>query len=289
MDTHQISCFVEAQCSLGEGPVWDDTRNGLWWVDIVEKQVYFADATGQFVRQWTMPELVGFVLPRSDGRLWAGFESGLHIVHLPDEGEPSYERIDKIDHDPPNVRFNDAAFDGNGNIYASTMDLNNEQPLGKVLYYKVNPDGRPESAVVVASDFVIANGPATADSQTLFMIESSGHPGRAKGIWASSIRPDGTLESERHLVEWPYDGSPDGGTIDSAGNVWVGHYGGDTIRQFSPAGKLLQAIQLPVINPTKVAIQEEGKLYVTSAREGATDEQIAQYPLTGSVLQVQLP
>jgi sugar lactone lactonase YvrE len=65
----QISCFVEAQCSLGKCPVWDIDRNYLRWVDIVAQRVYFAEASGYPVQHWAMPEPIGFVLPRVDGQL----------------------------------------------------------------------------------------------------------------------------------------------------------------------------------------------------------------------------
>jgi sugar lactone lactonase YvrE len=65
------------------------------------------------------------------------------------------------------------------------------------------------------------------------------------------------LEKETLWLDWPFEGSPDQGTIDLAGNPWLGYYGGDNIRQYSAEGQLLQAIALPVANPTKVAIHPD--------------------------------
>ena len=285
----RISCFVEARCSLGEGPAWDTDRNGLWWVDIVGQRVYFAEARGYPVRYWTVPEPIGFVLPSVDGQLWAGLKSGLHLVDLTNSPAFSIQRLNCIDADQPSIRFNDATLDAAGNLYATTMDMKTQEPLGTIIRYAFNADGQLLSEVVLANNFMVANGPAVSpDGQTLYILESSGHPGRSKGVWRASIGEDGLLEKETLWLDWPYEGSPDGGTTDSAGNLWLGHYGGDTIRQYSTEGQLLQSIQLPVVNPTKLAIHPDGTLFVTSAREGATDQQLSAYPLTGSVLRVQI-
>ena len=286
----RISCFVKAQCTLGEGPIWDTSRNGLWWVDIVGQRIYFVAAQGYPLQSWPMPELTGFVLPRPDGQLWVGLKSGLHLATLPDDTQtPTLQRLNHIDTDQPDIRFNDATLDAQGNLYAATMDMQTQRPLGKVFRYEVADNGQLSPAITLASDFIVANGPALSpDGQTLYMIESSGHPGRAKGVWRATIQPDGTLSEETPWLEWPYDGSPDGGTVDADGNLWLGNYGGDTIRQFSADGQLLTSIPLPVVNPTKVAVHPDGTLFVTSAREGALDQQLADYPLTGSVLKISL-
>ena len=285
----RISCFVDARCSLGEGPIWDKERNGLWWVDIVDQRIYFAEASGQPVQHWIMPEPVGFVIPRANGQLWAGFKSGLHLLTLSSTHPFSIQRLNYIDADNPSIRFNDATIDTQGNLYAATMDMQTQEPLGTIMRYSLNPDGQLVPTIVLAKDFIVANGPALSpDNQTIYMLESNGHPGRSKGVWRASIGDDGRLKAETLWLDWPYEGSPDGGTTDSAGNLWLGHYGGDTIRQYSAEGQLLQAIQLPVINPTKIAIHPDGALFVTSARDGASDQQLIDCPLTGSVLKIHI-
>lgn len=283
----RISCFVEARCSLGEGPVWDTNRNGLWWVDITEQRIYFAPAGGYPVYHWILPEPVGFVLPRPDGQLWAGFKSGLHLLGLINFPSMSIQRLNRIDTDQPSIRFNDATTDADGNLYAATMDMQSQQPLGTVMRYELDADGRLFSPILLAKDFIVANGPALSlDARTLYMVESTGHPGRSKGVWRVSFGTDNRVEEETLWLDWPYEGSPDGGTVDSANNVWLGHYGGNVIRRYSAEGQLVQSIQLPVVNPTKIAIHPDGSLFVTSAREGASDQQLVDYPLTGSVLTI---
>jgi xylono-1,5-lactonase len=80
-------------------------------------------------------------------------------------------------------------------------------------------------------------------------------------------------------------GTPDGMTMDAQGNVWIAFWGGACIRQFTPDGVLLQRIDLPALQITCMAFGGEDlmTLVVTSARNGLSDTQLAQYPASGSV------
>ncbi|MCH5372623.1 MAG: SMP-30/gluconolactonase/LRE family protein, partial [Planctomycetes bacterium] len=81
------------------------------------------------------------------------------------------------------------------------------------------------------------------------------------------------------------DGHPDGVIVDSAGNVWLGVWGGSCARCYAPDGTLLRQVDLPATNVTKVALGGPGRktAFVTTARgdpaAGAFDEQ----PEAGSV------
>ena len=48
-------------------------------------------------------------------------------------------------------------------------------------------------------------------------------------------------------------GYPDGPTVDEDGCVWVGIYGGWCARRYSPAGALVETVEFPVANITKLA------------------------------------
>jgi sugar lactone lactonase YvrE len=86
------------------------------------------------------------------------------------------------------------------------------------------------------------------------------------------------------------EGSPDGMTIDSDGNVWVAFWGGACIRQFSPEGELLKKLPLPAPNITNVCFGGEALdiLLVTSARNGLSASELERYPLSGSVFSLQV-
>ena len=88
------------------------------------------------------------------------------------------------------------------------------------------------------------------------------------------------------LVEVPADiGSPDGLTVDAAGDLWVAISGGGRVQRYSPAGELREELFAPAEQTTCCAFAGPGlhRLYVTTATEHWTDEQRRAQPAAGLV------
>jgi sugar lactone lactonase YvrE len=280
----RVRCLVNPGCSLGEGPLWDADSRRLYWVDILENRIYRHDPADGAIGSWRTPEHVGFVLVTPGGELLAGFKSGLHRVTLNGDGTVTAERIDRVDGDRPDVRFNDATLDGEGRIWACTLGGPHGRPLGAYYRYDVSLRRR-----TVDDGYLVANGPALSpDGRLLYTVETAGHPGRRKGVYVSRLTPTGTLDAQRLLVDWAaYDSAPDGVVTDDDGNLWVGEFGGNVLRRFDPSGDETLSVPLPAWNVTKAALAGD-RLYVTSALIDADEETVARYPDTGGVLEVVL-
>jgi D-xylonolactonase len=266
----RIRCVANPGCSLGEGPLWDASSQRLYWVDILENRIYRHDPAASTTESWSTPEHVGFVLPTERG-LVAGFASGLHHVSLDGDAADAI-RIDSVD---PRARFNDATLDVEGRIWACTLTK----------YYCYDRDLRRRT---VDTGYGVANGPALSpDRRELYTVETAGRPDRRRGVYASRIRADGGLAHQRLLVDWDatYDSAPDGIVTDADGNLWLGEFGGNVVRRFSPEGDETLAIPLPAWNVTKAALAGD-RMFVTSARVEADAETLARYPETGGVLEV---
>lgn len=264
-----VRCIANPRCTLGEGPIWDDGSQRLYWVDIVEQRIYRHDPADGRVEWWSTPEQVGFVLPEN-GTLLAGFETGLHRVTLGADTTVSAERIDRVD----GARFNDATRGPDGSIWACTLDA----------YYRYDTQFE---RTTVDEGYEIANGPALSpDGRLVYTVETRGHDGRRKGVYVSRIAPDGGLEAQRLLVDWAaYDSQPDGVVTDRDGSLWVGEFGGNVLRRFDPEGEEMTAIPLPAWNVTKAALAGD-RLYVTSALYDVDAETLARCPDTGGVLEI---
>jgi D-xylonolactonase len=281
----QIHCLVNPGCTLGEGPTWDPGSQRLYWVDILENRIYRHDPATGSTNSWATPEAVGFVLVRPDGSLVAGLKSGLHHVTLNDDATVTASRIDRVDGDREDVRFNDATSDADGRIWACTLGGTPETPLGTYYCYDAAFNRR-----TVDDGYLVANGPALSrDGRLLYTVETSGHPGRRKGVYVSRITAAGTLEAQHLLVGWDaFDSSPDGVVTDSEGNLWVGEFRGNVLRCFGPDGVPIASVPLPAWNVTKAAFGGEQRdlLYVTSARVEVDEATLALYPDTGGVIAV---
>ena len=281
----QTRCLVNPRCSLGEGPTWDPGSQRLYWVDILENRIYRYDPADESTSSWATPEHVGFVVVRPDGGLIAGFKSGLHYVALNDDASVTASRIDRVDHNRDDVRFNDATSDAEGRIWACTLGGTPYEPLGTYYCY-----GSDLSRRTVDDRYLVANGPALSpDGRLLYTVETEGHPGRPQGVYVSRIGADGTLEAQRLLIDWgAYDSSPDGVVTDGDGDLWLGEFRGNVLRCFSPEGEPLRSVPLPAWNVTKAVFGGErgDLLYVTSALVEVDEETLARYPDTGGVIEV---
>ena len=45
MQMIQANLLIDAGCSLAEGPIYVEEKNGLYWVDIEKNRIYFLDLT----------------------------------------------------------------------------------------------------------------------------------------------------------------------------------------------------------------------------------------------------
>ena len=76
--------------------------------------------------------------------------------------------------------------------------------------------------------------------------------------------------------------------MDVNGCVWAAMWGGSALRRFTPDGEPDAVLPVPVSQPTSCAFggADLADLYITSARVGLTEAQLAAQPLAGRLLHV---
>ena len=81
------------------------------------------------------------------------------------------------------------------------------------------------------------------------------------------------------------EGSPDGLTVDAAGDVWVAFYNGGRVNRYSPNGERREVLRVPAVQTTSCAFAGPGlsRLYVTTATEFWNEQQRAAEPSAGLV------
>lgn len=261
---------------LGEGPVWVERDQALWFVDIKRRKVHRFDPTGG-TRSWDSPDQIGFLLPSVGGGFVAGLKSGLHTF---DEETGQFAPIVEVEPDLPRNRINDGTVDPLGRLWFGTMDNDETSPTGR--FYRFN-DGRLGDAGL--PPITITNGPALSpDGRILYHVDTL-----AGLIQACDVAEDGSLGPSRPFVRIPSEeGFPDGPTVDAEGCVWIGLFFGWEARRYSPAGELLQRIRFPASNITKVAFggPDLRTLYATSAQQGLTAEALAGQPQAGDLFAI---
>ena len=269
----KVDCVCAVGAQLGEGPLWSAPEQAVWFVDIKGRQIHRFDTRGSALTSWAAPEEVGFVVKATQGRHIAGLKSGLHSF---DPTSGNFKPITRVDSDKPRNRLNDGFVDGAGRLWFGSMDNDESQPTGSL--YRFDQRGLRRCD----ENYVITNGPtASPDGRTLYHVDTL-----KRIIYAFDLSDDGDLGNRREFarIEKP-DAYPDGPAIDAEGCVWIGLFGGWAVQRFSPQGELLQTIEMPVANCTKVAFggNDLRTLYITTAWKGLSKEQLAAQPLAGGL------
>lgn len=280
-------CIWPVEAQLGEGPLYQQAQRTLWFVDIKGHRVHccqFAadgDLTAERMRtrSWPTPDQIGFIVPADDGRLLCGLRDGLHWF---DPNSGAFSSFLRLPDEPAGNRLNDAHVDARGRLWFGSMDDGESSPTG-VLYCL--QDGQLQRH---DSGYVITNGPATSpDGHTLYHVDTL-----ERVIYAFTVNQDGRLGPRYEFARIQRPGAyPDGPCVDAEGCVWIALFGGWGVERYSPAGELIDFIELPVANCTKLAFGGDDlrTAFITTAWKGLTAQQRAAQPLAGGVFKVAMP
>jgi sugar lactone lactonase YvrE len=90
----------------------------------------------------------------------------------------------------------------------------------------------------------------------------------------------------RSLACFPDDGTvPDGLTVDAEGHLWVARWGAGCVVRVDPDGTIVGRIDLPVSQVSSCTFggPDLDDLYITTAHEDFTPEDLAREPLAGGL------
>jgi sugar lactone lactonase YvrE len=272
------------RCTLGEGPVYDDRRNALFYCDIVEKAVHAHFLDDDRNETWTFESEVGSLGLAETGRLVVALR---HEVGLFDPEGGIFERIAEVEAGNAATRLNDGKVGPDGAFWVGTMDDRDQprkEPIGSL--YRVTASGKVERKV---EGLVVSNGLAfSPDGRSMFHSDS-----RGKWIERWDLDPaTGDISGRKRIAELDEaTGRPDGGATDATGAYWSAGVSAARLNRFSPDGKLIEFHPVPVAGPTMPCFGGRGltKLYVTSLRFGRAPELLERYPLTGITMVADSP
>jgi L-arabinonolactonase len=259
-----VRVAVSAGNRLGEGVVWCQRAQALYWTDIHAAMLWrYVPAEGS-VRSWPMPErLASFALCEADGWLLLALASRLAFFHLDSTQLRELHRIGPTV--TADTRANDGACDRQGRFVFGTMHepaTGPKQPLGR--FYRLNVDLSLEELALPA--VAIANSVAfSPDGGTLYFCDSL-----RKRIECCAYGSD-TLGSVQTFVDLSaLDGEPDGSTVDAEGGVWNAQWGASRVVRYLPDGREERRVMLPTAQPTRPAFggPDLDTIYITSAHDG---------------------
>lgn len=274
----------DIRCTLGEGPVYDERRDALWYCDILGRAIHRHDFRGGTTETYRFESEVGSLGMAESGRLIVALRADVGLYD-PDSGV--FERIATIEADNPHTRLNDGKVGPDGGFWVGTMDDRDQpvkEPIGAL--YRVTADGRVERKV---EGLVVSNGLAfSPDGRTMFHADS-------RGPWIERWDFDPTTGaiSGRTRIATLDDatGRPDGGATDAEGMYWSAGVSAARLNRFAPDGTLLASHPVPVAAPTMPCFvgADLGRLALTSLRVGRAPDLLDRYPLTGITLIADTP
>jgi len=284
MMTVDVAAVVEpvgdVTAALGEGPYWVPEDDCLLWVDIEAARLHRT----YFPSRETVtdsPGPVSAAFPAVGGGILIAGGAALTLLFPAERGGQWVARTIADAPAREDIRFNDAGVDPAGRVWAGSMHMGEAAPLGEL--YRLDAGGRLNAVV---KNVTVSNGLGwSPDGSRMYYADT---PLRRVDVFdydpatgeAFARRPFADLSEA--------EGVPDGLTVDADGCVWVAMWGGSALRRFTPEGQPDAVLPVPVSQPTSCAFggPDLADLYITSARVGLTDDQLAAQPLAGRLLHV---
>ncbi|MEQ8305347.1 MAG: SMP-30/gluconolactonase/LRE family protein [Hoeflea sp.] len=266
---------VEAPaCMLGEGPTFDPHTGTAWWFDILGKILFEHVLVTGAIRQHPLPAM-GSVLARVDAdRQIVATEAGLYLRQT---GTGAMELVTPIEADAAATRSNDGRVHQSGALWFGTMGKNAENGAGTIYHVargtvtKLYPGISIPNAICFSPDGAIAYFTDTAVNK---LMQVAVDP--ATGL------PTG--EPEVLVDHSGGDGGIDGAVCDTDGVIWNARWGAGCVDAYSPSGEHLLSLEVPASKSTCPAFvgADAGRLLVTSAKEGMSQEQLERNPEAGN-------
>ncbi len=268
----------EVRAELGEGPYWVPEEGRLLWVDIEGGKLHQTDvASGATVSDRL--DLVSAAFPVLGGGILAAAGNRLTLLAPGQPGQPWQRRPVAQAPARDDVRFNDGAVDPAGRVWIGSMHKGETEPAGEL--YRLDPGG---VLTPVAKGAIVSNGLGWSPDGSRLYYSDSG----LQRVDMFDYDPAAGEASGRRVFADLRDapGTPDGLTVDADGCVWVAMWGGGALRRFTPAGRQDAVLPVPVSQPTSCAFggRDLSELYVTTARVGLGEDELAAQPLAGRLL-----
>lgn len=278
-----IQLLSPTRCTLGEGILWDEQQEKLWWVDIQQCRLWSHHPSSGQEQYWILPQRVcSLAMTTSPGVLILGLAK--QLVRF-DSRNGALTLLAEVEAEHPATRINDGRTDRAGNFVFGTMNEHGPEAIGR--FYRFTTSGQLQHLALPA--VTVANSIAfSPDGKTLYCCDTP-----TRRILKGNYDADsGAVDQLRVFAELDQaSGYPDGSAVDAAGCLWNAEWGGKGITCYTPDGQVRQRVALPVTQATCLTFAgpQLDTLYVTSAHIGLSGPQRTNEASAGAVLQLTLP
>ncbi|WP_430390492.1 SMP-30/gluconolactonase/LRE family protein [Dyella sp. 20L07] len=275
-----MSVALAAEHILGEGILWCERTESLYWTDIQRATLFRLHPSNGVLAQWPMPErLASFALCEADGWLLLALASRLAFFRLADG---FLQTLHDVEAGLP-TRCNDGACDRQGRFVFGTMHEPAHGPRQtRGSFWRLNADLSLETLALpqVAISNSIAFSP---DGGTMYYCDSL-----SRRIHCCTY--GNRLGTPRLFTDLgDVTGEPDGSCVDAQGSLWNAQWGMGRVVCYAADGSEKHILPVPARQPTRPAFGGPtlDTLYVISARDGLSEAALADDPKAGSLFEIQ--
>ncbi len=263
---------------LGEGVYWDEVSESLFWLDILNSKLFKRKKGNDFYYQ--LVEKASVILDVKKNEIYLANESGIIAF------DHNLNTIEVVSY-TPDIYASDEYRSNDGlklkeNLYIYGIMLNKPIKGNGALVLSQNGVSRiVYEGISIPNTFI-----KIPNSHSLLITDSF------EGV-VYKITFNETWSFIISKVKW-FDLSrtnttPDGGCISSDGRIFIAIWDGFKIVELDLYGKLIQEFRVPVPRPTNCTLDKsENQLFVTSAYEGLTEQDRLKFPLSGSIVTVDI-
>lgn len=269
-----IETAAQTHDLLGEGVIWNPEDQTVYWVDAFGPKVHRYDPATQQVSSWTMPEVIGSLVFDRHGSIVAGLASGFYRVSL----DPLALTPIINPHKCQEMIFNDGKCDRRGRYLVGTMDPNIKPNAGTM--WRLESD---LTCDVVDTGFTIPNGLAwSPDDRVMYAADT---PKEVVYAYDYDIETGRAGNKRVHISTADRKGRVDGATVDQESCYWAAMVHEGAVCRFSPDGREIAKIELPVQHPTMCTFGGPNLdwLFVVTARKFLDPSAQQRQPDAGSL------
>ena len=205
------SVASERYYGLAEGPLWDEHRERVLWVDVNAGHVHSGSLDGSVITpadRLGFDETVGAVVCSAEGQLLVAGRRDLYRVTR----DSRREMLANVIPAGKNSRLNDGACDPVGRFLVGSLAL--DARVRDECLWQIGPGG---SVAIIDDDVTLSNGLAwSPDGAVLYSVDTAlgivcARPyDAASGNWGT-----------RAVILRIGEGAPDGLCVDTYGNLWI--------------------------------------------------------------------
>lgn len=255
---------------LGEGPVWNPVKNELSIVDIFARTVHLFKLHKEEIvskGSFDCPGDVGAALPTSDGGFVLCLNTGIFFR----DKDGAIKKICDLPVDDSEFRCNEAKLGPDGKLWVGIM--NYDASAGQASLWRIGRDGQCQ---LLLNNLTIPNGMDWWNDEFWFV------DGPAEQISLYKWSESGLEETSRKFLT---NGTPDGLTIDSQGEIWLSLWGEARVDHFDTSGQVVESISVASPHSTSLCFAGDqlNTLVMTSAKFAMKSEDLGNYPFAGDV------